>query len=76
VRYPIKLSDDYSCQGTDADGRYIVFSDMLMEGDRVGPSVMVDDEPGEALYVDAVVERRSDGLYVVPLEKTQPSEEA
>jgi hypothetical protein len=62
MRYPIKLNDGYTCQGYDADGRYIVFDDLLGEGERVGPS----DGEGN-VHVNAYVVRREDGLWVEAL---------
>jgi hypothetical protein len=67
--YPIKLNDDYPCQGIDAGGNSVVFGDLLDAGDTVGPpedQEAFDAYPtgGVAAYVDGVVVRRDDGLWV------------
>lgn len=64
LNYPIKLNDDYTCQGTDALGKSVTFTDLLWEGDRVGP---VDEDEAEAMYVDGIVVLKDDGLWVVAL---------
>jgi hypothetical protein len=64
LHYPIKLNDDYPCQGTDANGKAVYFPDLLDEGDLVGPTVEHDGTPGEAAYVDGVVVRRDGGLWI------------
>lgn len=64
MKYPIKLDDVYPCRGTDADGAAVVFSDLLREGEKVGPWAD-GDEGGEPMYLDGMVVRRRDGLYVV-----------
>lgn len=68
MSYPIKLNDNYTCQGIDADGKSVVYGDLLDEGDLVGPCHPgEEDDPGEAMYVDARVVRREDGLWVKEL---------
>jgi hypothetical protein len=64
LRYPIKLNDDYTCQGIDADGKSITFTDLLHEGARVGPFDPEDCESGEPLYESGVVVAREDGLWI------------
>lgn len=67
MRYPIKLDDDYPCRGTDADGGTVVYPDLLAEGDRCGPAAPEDVDGGEAVFIDAEVVRKDDGLWVVAL---------
>ena len=64
LRYPIKLNDAYPCQGTDAAGESITFTDLLHEGARVGPFDPEDCESGEPLYESGVVVAREDGLWI------------
>lgn len=71
LSYPIKLNDDYTCQGIDAGGNSVAFSDLLREGERVGPYAP-GDELGEAMYVDGIVVRRDDGLWVEALPPSRP----
>lgn len=66
VKYPIKLDDSYTCQGIDADGETVIFNDLLSEGDGVGPW---DEEQEAAVFMDAIVVRRDDGLWVVADER-------
>ena len=66
LRYPIKLNDDYTCQGTDAEGTELTFSALLHEGSEVG-SWHPDDENGEPMYVSGKVVRRDDGLWIEAL---------
>lgn len=61
--YPIKLNDNYTCQGHDSKGKYVVFGDLLSEGDTT-TSWGTEDDPGGA---DGVVVRKSDGLWVVAI---------
>lgn len=59
LAYPIKLNDDYPCQGTDALGETQTFDDLLREGMSVGPIIDGDIHPtGEVV-------RKADGLWVV-----------
>jgi hypothetical protein len=59
LAYPIKLDDDYPCQGTDAFGETQTFDDLLTEGMSVGPKV------GDDVFPTGVVVRRDDGLWAV-----------
>jgi hypothetical protein len=52
IAYPVKLNDNYTCQGRDANGVSIYWDDLLNEGDHA-------DE-----YGGSIVVRRADGLYV------------
>lgn len=62
--YPIELHDP-PITGVQANGEVTFFSDLLSEGDRVGPAEV---EGGDAAYVDARVVRRDDGsLWVEAL---------
>lgn len=70
MKYPVKLNDDYTCQGIDADGTSVVFGDLLDEGDEVGPpedpeEFELDPVGGCAAFIDGVVVRKDDGLWVV-----------
>lgn len=58
--FPIKLNDKYTCQGFDANGQYVVFDDLLSEGDRVAS---FSDSEGNCYGPFAVVVRRDDGLW-------------
>lgn len=60
LAYPIKLNDEYPCQGTDALGEMQTFDDLLREGMEVGPS----DEDGN-VYATGEVVRKADGLWAV-----------
>ena len=60
LAYPIKLNDNYTCQGTDANGASVFWDDLLYEGDVTGPS----GPGGGEGYSDARVVRRDDGLWV------------
>jgi hypothetical protein len=61
VCFPVKLNDDYSCQGRDRDGEYVVFDDLLNEGDLVASVV---DAAGNTWGPHGFVVRRADGLWV------------
>lgn len=50
LHYPIKLDDDYTCQGVDARGVVVAFSDLLPAGD--GPSV----ERGRGVFTPSRLE--------------------
>lgn len=52
VAYPVKLNDNYTCQGRDANGVPIYWDDLLNEGDYA-------DEYGSFIVV-----LRDDGLWV------------
>ena len=68
LHYPIKLDDDYTCQGVDARGVVVAFSDLLRAGDKVGPSHPDDvDFEDEAMYLSGVVVRRDDGMWIEAL---------
>ena len=70
LHYPIKLDDDYTCQGVDARGGEVAFSDLLRAGDKVGPSHPDDvDFEDEAMYLSGIVVRRDDGLWIEPLRR-------
>ena len=60
--FPVKLNDDYTCQGRDRDGEYCVFDDLLSEGDRVASLV---DEDGNTFGPFGVVVRKPNGLWIV-----------
>lgn len=62
MKYPIKLDDDYPCNGTDPDGFRVRFHDLLDVGDRVGDPVPGD--PLNAFPPMGVVVRRGDGLWI------------
>lgn len=59
LAYPIKLNDDYPCQGLDADGEIQTFNDLLHEGMSVGPIC------GEEIIPTGEVVRKADGLWAV-----------
>lgn len=62
LRLPIKLNDDYTCQGRDARGESVVFDDLLREGDEVADH---QDELGNLYGPMHPVVRRDDGLWIV-----------
>lgn len=59
LAYPIKLADDYPCQGRDALGEIQTFNDLLREGMSVGPELDGD------LFPTGEVVRKSDGLWAI-----------
>lgn len=61
LKLPVKLNDDYTCQGRDADGVSVVFEDLLSEGERVATLTVDDDHFGPF----GVVVRRDDGLWIL-----------
>jgi hypothetical protein len=79
MTYPIKLNDRYTCQGIDANGKSVVFSDLLSVGEKVGPLAPGFEErdfTGEdAMFIDGVVVRRPDGLWVEALPGVSVTEE-
>jgi hypothetical protein len=60
VRFPVKLNDNYTCQGIDRDGDAVVFDDLLRLGDSVAAFSDGDDRWGPF----GIVVRRPDGLWV------------
>lgn len=67
MHYPVKLNDNYTCQGIDADGEQVYYDDLLKEGDQVGSK-----DADENVFVDARVVRRADGLWVVAWRHAPP----
>jgi hypothetical protein len=62
VNFPIKLDDDYPCQGTDAIGGRVTFDDLLFVGMKVGDPVPGD--PLNAFPPFGVVVQENDGLWI------------
>lgn len=62
VVFPIKLNDAYTCQGTDAEGRYLTFDDLLSEGEKV--PTYADDE-GNCWGPFGTVVMLGDGLWII-----------
>ena len=60
IMLPVKLNDSYTCQGRDANGNYVVFDDLLREGERVATRRVGDDLYGP----HGVVTRHGDGLWI------------
>lgn len=63
LAFPIKLNDNYTCQGHDANGDPVVFDDLLYEGQLVG-SELLPDGSGDSFPPYGRVVRREDGLWV------------
>lgn len=60
--FPIKLNDDYTCQGEGPNGENIVFGDLLYEGEEVGRSI----EGGSNVCGPyGRVVRKDNGLWVI-----------
>jgi hypothetical protein len=62
ITLPVKLNDDYTCQGRQQDGTSVTFEDLCEEGDRIPTLCMGDDEFGPF----GIVVRREDGLWIEP----------
>ncbi len=60
--FPVKLDDDYACQGRNARGEFVTYDDLLSEGDQVGE---FSDGEGNVWGPMHVVVRRVDGLWIV-----------
>lgn len=60
--FPIKLNDEYTCQGRDANGVYVGYDDLLSEGERVAS---MDDGEGNCWGPFGVVVRKADGLWII-----------
>lgn len=63
IELPVKLNDDYTCQGRDRNGAPVVFDDLLDEGDLVAT---VTDSDGNTFGPHGVVVRKDDGLWIDP----------
>jgi hypothetical protein len=62
VEFPVKLNDDYTCQGREMpDGPFVAFDDLLNEGDLVAK---YGDGEGNTWGPNGIVVRREDGLWV------------
>lgn len=61
VEFPVKLNDNYTCQGFDAAGDSVVFDDLLYEGQEVGS---YSDGDGNVYGPMHTVVRKEDGLWV------------
>lgn len=70
VHFPVKLSEDYPCQGIDSDGVAVVFDDLLEEGDTVA---RYSDHNGNMWGPTGTVVRRQDGLWIDVLEVKSPA---
>lgn len=67
VEFPVKLNDDYTCQGREMPGGpFVVFDDLLYEG---GTVTKYSDGEGNGWGPVGVVVRRDDGLWVVSEEE-------
>jgi hypothetical protein len=53
------VDDGYPCSAVTPGGERMYFEDLLTEGQRVGPA-----DSDENVYLDAVVVRRDDGLWI------------
>lgn len=64
--YPIKLDDDRTNHGTNANGERVVYSDYLYEGDKVGPLAEGEEfsDGAEAIFTTGIVVKRDDGLWI------------
>lgn len=60
--FPVKLNDNYTCQGIDAEGDSVVFGDLLYEGAEVGSHV---DRDGNIYGPMHAVVRKDDGLWAI-----------
>lgn len=64
LKLPVKLNDNYTCKGRDADDAYIAFDDLLSEGERV-PTVQVGDgDDADQCGPYGLVVMREDGLWI------------
>jgi hypothetical protein len=65
IDLPVKLNDQYTCQGRQPDGTSVFFEDLCTEGERVATRSRGDDVFGPY----GIVVKREDGLWIVPEEE-------
>jgi hypothetical protein len=71
VEFPVKLNDEYTCQGREMpDGPFVAFDDLLYEGDVVAK---FGDGEGNTWGPCGVVVRRDDGLWIEASDPEPPS---